>query len=59
MVNIHETYREVAANIFPVISEANLRATLGILVRVVAPGLGRPGANSTAKGGIDLNADRA
>jgi hypothetical protein len=54
--NIHETYREVAANIFPVISETNLRATLGILARVVAPGLGRPGANSTAKGGVDVNA---
>ena len=30
--------------IFPVISETNLRATLGILARTVAPGLGRPGA---------------
>ena len=54
--NIHETYREAAANIFPVISETNLRATLGILARIVAPGLGRPGANSTAKGGIDVSA---
>jgi hypothetical protein len=40
--NIHELYRE--ANIFPVISENNLRATLGILARTVAPGAGRPGA---------------
>jgi hypothetical protein len=53
--NIHENYREVATNIFPVISETNLRATLGILARVVAPGRGRPGANATAKGGIDVN----
>lgn len=40
--NIHEAYRE--ANIFPVISEHNLRATLGILARTVAPGAGRPDA---------------
>jgi hypothetical protein len=40
--NIHELYRE--ANIFPVISENNLRATLGILARTVAPGAGRPDA---------------
>jgi hypothetical protein len=54
--NIHEAYQKVAATIFPVISETNLRATLGILARVVAPGRGRPGAASTAKGGIDMNA---
>ena len=48
---IHETYREAAASIFPVISEANLRATLGILARVVAPGSARPGATQTPKGG--------
>ncbi len=54
--NIHEAYQKVAATIFPVISESNLRATLGILARVVAPGRGRPGAASTAKGGIDINA---
>ena len=54
--NINEAYKDVAANIFPVISETNLRATLGILARVVAPGRGRPGATSTAKGGIDINA---
>jgi hypothetical protein len=51
--NIHESYREVAASIFPVISEANLRATLGILARVAASGRHRPGATSTAKGGVD------
>ena len=32
------------ANIFPVISESALRATLGILARTVAPGLPRPSA---------------
>jgi hypothetical protein len=32
------------ANIFPVISETALRATLGILARTVAPGKSRPGA---------------
>ena len=42
--NIHDAYREAASSIFPVISETNLRATLGILARVVAPGRGRPGA---------------
>ena len=42
--DIHEAYREAASSIFPVISETNLRATLGILARVVAPGRGRPGA---------------
>ena len=31
-----------AADIFPVISEVNLRATLGILARTVAPGVPRP-----------------
>lgn len=39
---IHEDYR--AAGIFPVISETNQRATLGILARTVAPGAGRPDA---------------
>jgi hypothetical protein len=53
--NIHEAYREAAANIFPVISEANLRATLGILARVAAPGRGRPGASTTPKGGAQLD----
>jgi hypothetical protein len=53
---INEAYRDVATSIFPVISETNLRATLGILARVVAPGRGRPGATSTPRGGIDINA---
>lgn len=42
--DIHAHYREMAAAIFPVISETNLRATLGILARTVAPGRSRPGA---------------
>lgn len=42
--NIHENYRELAAEHFPIISETNLRATLGILARTVAPGAKRPGA---------------
>ena len=42
--DIHEAYRELAADHFPIISETNLRATLGILARTVAPGQGRPGA---------------
>ena len=41
--NIHATYRDMG--IFPVISENNQRATLGILARTAAPGAGRPGAN--------------
>ena len=41
--NIHETYRDMG--IFPVISENNQRATLGILARTAAPGTGRPGAD--------------
>ena len=49
--NIHEAYREAASSIFPVISETNLRATLGILARVAAPGRSRPGASTTEKGG--------
>jgi hypothetical protein len=32
------------ANIFPIIPESALRATLGILARTVAPGSPRPGA---------------
>ena len=40
--NIHQKWRE--ADIFPIISEANQRATLGILARTVAPGVGRPDA---------------
>lgn len=42
--DLHEAYQEMADNIFPVISETNLLATLGILARTVAPGAGRPGA---------------
>ena len=53
--DIHEAYREAAANIFPVISETNLRATLGILARVVAPGQPRPGASATPKGGAGID----
>jgi hypothetical protein len=54
--DIHEHYRASASRIFPVISEANLRATLGILARTAAPGRGRPGATTTVKGGIDVTA---
>ena len=42
--DIHEAYEPMVEAIFPVISETNLRATLGILARVVAPGRSRPGA---------------
>lgn len=42
--NIHQAYEEHVDNIFPVISEQNLRGTLGILARTVAPGKPRPGA---------------
>ncbi|MBC8195180.1 MAG: polyketide cyclase [Acidimicrobiia bacterium] len=41
---IHEAYAGVADAIFPVISETNLLATLGILARTVATGRPRPGA---------------
>ncbi len=44
--DLHEAYAEHAERIFPVISETNLRATLGILARTVAPRRGRPGADS-------------
>ena len=40
--DVHEAYREFAAEHFPIISETNLRATLGILARTVAPGARRP-----------------
>lgn len=40
--DIHDVYAE--AGIFPVISETNQRATLGILARTVAPGSSRPGS---------------
>ena len=42
--DIHEAYRPMADQFFPVISETNLLATLGILARTVAPGRRRPGA---------------
>jgi len=42
--NIHEQYEPMVEAVFPVISETNLRATLGILARTVAPGRSRPGA---------------
>jgi|SRR6056297_2517893 len=41
--NLHEQYAGIADR-FPIISEASLRATLGILARTVAPGMPRPGA---------------
>jgi hypothetical protein len=41
--NLHEQYAGFADR-FPIISEASLRATLGILARTVAPGRPRPGA---------------
>ena len=40
--NLHEVWEPAADDIFPVISETNLRATLGILARTVAPGAARP-----------------
>jgi hypothetical protein len=43
--DIHEQYRELARDLFPVISEQNLLGTLGILARTVAPGKRRPGAS--------------
>lgn len=42
--DLHENYEPMADQVFPVISETNLRATLGILARTVAPGRPRPGA---------------
>jgi hypothetical protein len=48
--NVHEQYRAIADDLFPVISETNLLATLGILARTVAPRHGRPGATTTARG---------
>jgi hypothetical protein len=42
--DIHEAYEPMVDRIFPVISETNLRATLGILARTAAPGQPRPGA---------------
>jgi hypothetical protein len=42
--DIHDAYEAMVDDVFPAISETNLRATLGILARTVAPGRGRPGA---------------
>ncbi len=44
--DIHEDYRELASEHFPIISETNLLATLGILARTVAPGRRRPNASA-------------
>lgn len=52
---IHEHYRAVADSVFPVISETNLLATLGILARTVAPGRRRPGAGRTEPGGAAVD----
>jgi hypothetical protein len=41
---IHEDWRK--AEIFPIIPESALRATLGVLARTAAPGRPRPGAES-------------
>jgi hypothetical protein len=41
--NLHPDYVAIADR-FPIVSEASLRATLGILARTVAPGRPRPGA---------------
>ena len=57
--DIHPQYRDAATTIFPVISETNLRATLGILARVAAPGRGRPGATETPRGGLSITDDPA
>jgi hypothetical protein len=40
--DIHPDWKE--RGVFPVLQEVNLRATLGILARTVAPGRPRPGA---------------
>ena len=40
--NIHEQYEPMVDAVFPVVSEQNLRGTLGILARRVAPGASRP-----------------
>lgn len=44
---VHEKYRALADEHFPIISETNLLATLGILARTVAPKAHRPGAKRT------------
>ncbi|MDY7102967.1 MAG: polyketide cyclase [Actinomycetota bacterium] len=55
--DIHEQYRPIADSVFPVISETNLLATLGILARTVAPGRRRPGAGGTDRTGAAAAAD--
>ena len=52
---LHEQYQARADEIFPIISETGLLATLGILARTVAPGASRPGATRTPKGRSVLN----
>lgn len=42
--DINEAYAEMAKDVFPIIKETGLLATLGILARTVAPGKARPGA---------------
>lgn len=46
--DVHEAWRDLADEHFPIISETNLRATLGILARTVAPGARRPDAAPAA-----------
>ena len=48
--DIHPDWEAAVDAIFPVVSETNLRATLGILARHVAPGSGRPGASLPSEG---------
>ncbi len=43
--NLHGAYDSIADR-FPIIPEASLLATLGILARTVAPGASRPGATT-------------
>jgi hypothetical protein len=48
---IHPAYEALVDAVFPVISETNLRATLGILARTVAPGRSRPPVGTSAGDG--------
>jgi hypothetical protein len=48
---IHPAYEALVDAVFPVISETNLRATLGILARTVAPGRSRPQVGTSAGDG--------
>jgi uncharacterized protein (DUF1330 family) len=45
--NIHDQYEPLVDAVFPVVSEQNLRGTLGILARVTAPGRSRPAVVTT------------